>query len=81
MAVLAYSAHEQVDSVCGLDFLLICGTFCGKVFRVSVKDIDILLRHVNMVEEIPCHERMVALRMLLRKSHIFVHIECYYIAE
>ena len=34
-----------------------------------------------MLEEIVPHERVVALRVLLRKIYIFIHIECNNILE
>ena len=36
---------------------------------------DVFCRLIDMVEEIFVHERVVALRMLLRKSYILIHVE------
>ena len=42
---------------------------------------DILLRLVNLAEEVGAHKGVVALRMLFRQSYILIHIEGYHIAE
>ena len=81
MAVLAYTAHEEVDSACSLDLLLVGRALGCEILRVAVEDVDVLLRYVHVVEEVPCHERVVAFRMLLWKSHIFVHVERDHILE
>ncbi len=36
---------------------------------------NMLLRAVDMIEEIGSHERMIALRMRFRQTYIFIHIE------
>ena len=30
----------------------------------------------NMIEEVSCHERVIAFWVLLRKTYILVHVEC-----
>ena len=52
MTVLAYSAHEEIDASGCCDLRLICCALCSKILGISVKDIDILLRDIDMVEEI-----------------------------
>ena len=56
VTVLANSSHEEVDSTCRLDLLLICRTFGYEILSISVKDVDVFLRYVNMVEEGAGHE-------------------------
>ena len=46
-----------------------------QVLGITVQDMDILLRTVNMIEEIGSHERVIALRMGFRQTYIFIHIE------
>ena len=36
---------------------------------------------INMTKEVIPHKRIVAFRMFLRQTNIFIHIECYYILE
>ena len=42
---------------------------------------DILLRTVDVIEEVTSHEGMVALRMGLWQPDIFVHVESEYVFE
>ena len=81
MTILTYTTHEKVNSASLGDFCLICRTLCNKVICISVEDIDILLRNVNMIEEVTSHERVIAFRMLLRKAYILIHVECNDILE
>ena len=81
MSVLADSTHEEVYTARSCNLRFVCSTFCDKILGISVKDIDVLLRDIHMIEEVPRHERMIALRMFFRESYIFIHIEGYHIAE
>ena len=56
MTVLTYTAHEKVDATGSYNLCLVCRTLGSEVLRISVKDVDVFLRNVYMVEEIPCHE-------------------------
>ena len=76
MTVFANATHEQVDTACCNDLGLVCCALCCEILCVSVEDVDVLLRNVNVVEEVSCHERVVTFRMLLRESYILVHVEC-----
>ena len=51
------------------------GTLCLEILGVAVKDMYVLLRAVDVVEEVVSHERVVALGMLLRQADILVHVE------
>jgi hypothetical protein len=42
---------------------------------------DVLLRTVDMVEEVTRHESMIALRMSLWQTDIFIHIESQHVFE
>jgi hypothetical protein len=46
-----------------------------EVRSVTIEDVDVLLRTVDMVEEVTGHEGMIALRMGLWQTYILVHIE------
>ena len=75
MAVFADTAKEQVNAACLNDGLLIVLALNLEVRSVSVENVDVLSRLIYMVEKIFVHERVVALRMLLRKTYILVHVE------
>ena len=65
-----------VSAWAGLGYhFLILSTLGVEVGRIAVKDVDVLLGAVNMVEEVLGHEGVVAFRVFLRKVHIFVHVE------
>ena len=81
MSVLSDAAEEQVDSSCLHDGFLVVLALCLEVRSVSVQDMDVLLRLVDVVEKIFVHEGVVALRMLYRESHIFVHVERNHVLE
>ena len=81
MSVLTYSAHKEVDTACCDDLCLIGCTLGCKILCVSVKDVDVFLRNVYVIEEVSCHKRVIALRMLLRKAYILIHIESDHVLE
>ena len=56
MAVRTDTADEEVDAACFLNHLLIVSALCLEVLCVSVEDVDVLLRAVDMVEEVVSHE-------------------------
>ena len=75
MTVFAHTAHKQVDSSGSLDSLLVGCTLGSEVSSIAVEDVDILLRNIHVVEEVACHKAVVAFRVVLRQTYIFVHIE------
>ena len=75
MAVFTDTAKEQVDAACLNYGLLVVLALSLEVRSVSVENVDVLSRLINMVEKIFVHERVVTLRMLLRKTYILVHVE------
>ena len=81
MAVRTDTADEEVDAACFLDHLLIVSALCLEVLCVSVEDVDVLLRAVDVVEEVVSHERMVALWVRLWQAYILVHVEGEYMLE
>ena len=81
VSVGADAAYEQVDAASLLNHLLIVGTLGGQVLGIAVEDVDVLLGAVDVVKQVASHEGVVALRVLLRQPHIFVHIECQHILE
>ena len=42
---------------------------------VAVEDVDVAGRNVNLVEKVPVHKAVIALRMILRNPDIFIHVE------
>ena len=84
VTVRADTTDEQVDAACLLDHLLIVPALGHEVGGITVQDVDVLLRTVNMVEEVAGHESMVALgmgRMGLRQTDILVHVESDHVLE
>lgn len=75
MSVGTHTAHEEVNTSVAVDFLLEAAAFGLKVGGVAVEDVDVFAGNVDVVEEIVPHEAVVALRMVLGKTHIFIHIE------
>ena len=75
VAIFAHTAHEEVDAARLLDARLIVGALLDQVFGIAVENVDILGHDVDVAEEVVPHERVVALGMLLRQTHIFVHVE------
>ena len=76
MTVRADATEEEVDAAGLADNLLIgCALSC-EILGVAVENMDILFGTVDIIEEILAHETVIALRMLLRKANILVHVEC-----
>ena len=75
------TAHKKVNAAATAYLLLISTAFGIKVGSVAVENVHILRQNVYMVEEIAVRETVVALRMILRQSHILIHIERNHIAE
>ena len=81
VTVRADTTDEQVDAACLLDHLLIVPALGHEVGGITIQDVDVLLRTVDMVEEVTGHEGMVALRMSLGQAHVLVHVEGNYILK
>ena len=75
MSVFTYSSQEEVESSGCLNGRLVGCALRFEVLGISIEDMDILLRLINLAEEIGVHERVVTLRMTLRKAYILIHIE------
>ena len=52
-----------------------------EVFSVTIQDMYILFRTVDVIEKIGGHEGVVALGMLLGQTYILVHVEGEHILE
>ncbi len=48
---------------------------------VSVQDVYIFAGDVDVAEKVVPHEAVIALRMVLRQPHIFVHVESHHILK
>ena len=81
MTIRANTTKEEVDAAAFGDLSLIARAFGIQVCCIAVEDIYVLRANIDMREEIVPHKRMVALRMLLRKAYVFIHIECDHILE
>ena len=81
VAVGADAADEQVDAACLGNHFLVVLALSIQVLCITVQNMDILLRTVDVVEKISGHERVVALGMLLGQAHIFVHVERQHVLE
>ena len=82
MSVYSDAAHEEVNAAVRSDLFLISCALCFRIVCHSVEDVDVCRIHVyEVVKEIIMHEIPVALVMLMRKSEILVHVECYNVFE
>ena len=81
MAVRTDTADEEVDTASLLDHLLIVCTLCYQILGIAVEDVDVLLRTVDVVEQVAGHEGVIALRMGLWQTYILVHVEGEYVLE
>lgn len=75
MAVLADSAEEQIDAASLYDGFLVVLALFVEICGVAVEDVDVAGRNVNLVEKVPVHKAVIALRMILRNPDIFIHVE------
>ena len=81
MAVRTDTANEQVDATGLTNHLLVVGTLGSQVLGVAVENMDVLLGAVDVVKQVASHERVVALRVLLRQVNILVHVERQHVLE
>ena len=56
MAVRTNTTNEKVDTAYFLNHLLIVSTLSLEILGVAVKDMDVLLRAINVVEEVLSHK-------------------------
>ena len=75
MAIRTDTADKEVDATRFFYHLLIMTALLFQVLGITVQDMNILLRAVDMIEEIGSHKRVIALRMRFRQTYIFIHIE------
>ena len=81
MAIGTDATKEEVDTTEFLYFLLVVGTLCSQIRRITIEDMNIFLRTVDVVNEVGEEERVVAPRMLFGQPHILVHIKGYNMLE
>ena len=81
VSVFAHAAEEQVETAGVDDGLLIGRAFGLGVGRVSVQDVDVPGRFVDVVEQVAVHEGVVALGMVHGKAHVLVHVEGNHVLE
>ena len=81
MTVGTNTTKEEVDTTELLYFFLVGSTLGCKVGSISIKNMDILLRTVDVVEQVGEHERMVAFGMLYRQVYILIHVKGDHILE
>ena len=75
MTIRADASDEEVDATSLGNHLLVVLALLDEVGGIAVEDVDILLRTVNVVEEVTGHEGMIALRVGLGQADILVHVE------
>ncbi|MNE72750.1 hypothetical protein D3C80_1687170 [compost metagenome] len=75
MAVVAHATHEQVNFAIRLNFCFVLAAFFVDVWRITIQQIDVFAWNINVVKEVFVHEGMIALRVFLRQTNIFIHIE------
>ena len=81
VAVGADTAEEEVDATALADHVFVVCAFGCEILGVTVEDVDVLLRAVDVVEEVVGHERVVALGMVFGQTHVFVHVEGHHVLE
>ena len=75
MTIRADASDEEVNASGFLNHFLVVGALFHQVGSVAVENVDVLLRAVNVVEEIAGHECVIALRVCLRQTDVFIHVE------
>ena len=75
MSVGTDAADEEVDAAGFGNHLLVVGAFSFEVLGVTIEDMNVFLRAVDVVEEVRGHEGVVAFGVFLGKAHIFVHVK------
>ena len=81
MAIRADTTDEEVDTTCLSNHLLVVGTLGHEVRSVTVEDMNVLLRTVDVVEQVTGHESVITLRVSLGQAYILIHIEGEHILE
>lgn len=73
----------QVDSSIGLDFLFIVGTELddSRSFDLAVRNIDVFLGDVNMIEEVVVHVVIVGFWVVFLDGVVFIQVEGNYVLE
>jgi uncharacterized membrane protein len=81
MASSAYSQYLQVDSSIIFYFLLVLITKGADFFfrELSIRDVNVFCRYINMVEQVDSHVVVIAFSIVLQNGIILVKIECNYI--
>ena len=81
MAIRTDTTQEQVYATDRFHASLIRRTLSLQILGVTIQDIYVLRFDIDMTEEIIPHERMIAFRMIFRKTDILIHIESDHILE
>ena len=71
MSIGTNTAHEEVNTTCILDSLLVILTLDLQILGVTIEDMDILFLNVDVAEEIVPHEGVVTLGMIFGEIDIF----------
>jgi hypothetical protein len=72
VAIRSDASEEEFDSTCLTYLFFILGTFCGQVWSIPVKDIDVGRVDIDVGEEVCVHEAVIALGVVPRESDVFV---------
>ena len=75
VAVLADTAEEELDPAVLLDLGLVRVALRDEVLRVSVQDVHLRGRDVDVREELAEHEGVVRLGVVLGQADVLVHVE------
>ena len=81
MSVFSDASKEEIDASGGDDGFLIILALLGEIRSVTIENVDVACGNVYLVEQIPVHEAVIALRMFLGNSHILIHIKSDHILE
>ena len=75
VAIVADSQQLQVNAARLPDGSIVGAGGSLRVGGVSIRDVDVFRRHVDMAEQLLPHEEMVGAGMLRRKALVFIQIE------
>ena len=81
MTIGADTSDEEVDAASFHDHLLVVLALSSEVGGIAVEDVDVLLRTVDMIEQVTSHEGMIALGMGLGQTNILVHVKGDHVLE
>jgi len=72
VSVFADASQEEVDAADSFDLGLVLDAFNLKIWGIAVEDMDVIWVDVDVREEVPPHEGVVALGMVSGETDVLV---------